>query len=206
MPKGRTYGVDRLAAFSDGVVAIAITLLVLPLAEIDPPAGSGVVDVLVAAQTNLFTFALSFVVIANYWAAHHAIFRVVLRHDTRLLQLNMLWLASIVFIPFPTALIGDDLGFTTLYIASLLATSALTLLLTSYLARHPELLEDDQDAEIRRHVTVSWSTVVVLTVAVAISVVSDTAGLWALLVLGPAQVIASQGHRRRYGSAPEPSS
>ena len=71
--------------------------------------------------------------IANYWTIHHSILQPLRRHDRRLIQLNLLWLALIVFLPFPTALIADGLdgGFATLYIGALLAVSILSLLLVT---------------------------------------------------------------------------
>jgi uncharacterized membrane protein len=129
MANEREAGVDRIIAFSDGVVAIAITLLVLPLTEIDRSADATLAAVVVDNQAALFAFALSFAVIANYWAIHHAILQPLRRHNRRLIQLNMLWLAAIVFLPFPTALIADGLegGFSTLYISTLLLVSILNL-------------------------------------------------------------------------------
>src|SRR5512132_446152 len=109
MANEREAGVDRIIAFSDGVVAIAITLLVLPLTEINRSADATLATVVVDNQAALFAFALSFAVIANYWAIHHAILQPLRRHNRRLIQLNMLWLAAIVFLPFPTALIADGL-------------------------------------------------------------------------------------------------
>jgi uncharacterized membrane protein len=58
----------------------------------------------------------------------------------------MLWLAAIVFLPFPTSLIEDGLdgGFGTLYISTLLAVSVLNLVLANYLAHHPELTDGEE--------------------------------------------------------------
>jgi uncharacterized membrane protein len=97
----RGAGVDRIVAFSDGVVAIAITLLVLPLTEIDRPTDATLSTVVVANGPALFAFGLSFVVIANFWTIHHAILGPLRHHNPRLIQINMLWLAAIVFLPFP---------------------------------------------------------------------------------------------------------
>jgi uncharacterized membrane protein len=76
---------------------------------------------------------LSFAVIANYWIIHKDIFRPLRRHNPGLVVLNMLWLAAIVFLPFPTSLIEDGLdgGFGTLYISTLLAVSVLNLVLAT---------------------------------------------------------------------------
>jgi uncharacterized membrane protein len=107
MASEREAGADRVIAFSDGVVAIAITLLVLPLTEIERGERATLRSVAVDNSGALFAFALSFAVIANYWTIHKDIFRPLRRHDPRLVLLNMLWLAAIVFLPFPTSLIAD---------------------------------------------------------------------------------------------------
>lgn len=194
MADEREAGVDRIIAFSDGVVAIAITLLVLPLTEIDRAENSNLGDVVSDNWTALFAFALSFAVIANYWTIHHAILRPLRRHNRRFIQLNMLWLATIVFLPFPTALIADGLegGFSTLYIGTLLVVSILNLLLANYLAYHPELTEGEATAESRQKAITSGVIAATLLVAVIISLFAPTAGIWALLLLFPAQIIASR--------------
>jgi uncharacterized membrane protein len=93
MAHEREAGVDRIIAFSDGVVAIAITLLILPLTEIDRAEDATLANVVADNQSALFAFALSFAVIANYWTIHHAILRPLRRHNSRFVALNMLWLA-----------------------------------------------------------------------------------------------------------------
>ena len=139
-PLAKEPSVDRVIAFSDGVVAIAITLLILPLTDIEARPGATVGQVIGENQPALLAFGLSFWVIANYWTIHHNMFAPVRHHSPGLIGLNMLWLASIVFLPFPTALIADriDGGFGTLYIGTLLVISVLNLLIANYLVRHPE--------------------------------------------------------------------
>ena len=100
MATEREAGVDRVIVFR-GIVAIAITLLILPLTEIEPPEGATLINVVAENEGALFAFALSFAVIANYWTVHHAIFRPVRRQNPQLVLLNMLWLAAIVFLPSP---------------------------------------------------------------------------------------------------------
>jgi uncharacterized membrane protein len=98
--------VARIAAFSDGVFAIAITLLALQL-EIP---SSDSVDVWAAIQDlwpNFLSFAISFAVIGAYWVAHHRLYSVINRYDARLLWLNLLSLFFIVIMPFTTALVGE---------------------------------------------------------------------------------------------------
>ena len=132
--------------------------------------------------------------IANYWTIHHSILQPLRRHNPRLIQLNLIWLALIVFLPFPTALIADGLngGFATLYIGALLAVSILSLLLLTHLIHHPELTDGEATAESRGHLTASWFSIAALVVALVISFFSATAGIWALLLLVPSQIIAGR--------------
>jgi len=98
--------VARIAAFSDGVFAIAITLLAL---QLDVPSGINV-DVwaeLGGLQSSFVSFAISFAVIGSYWVAHHRLFSVVERYDRRLIWLNLLSLFFIVLMPFTTSLVGE---------------------------------------------------------------------------------------------------
>src|SRR5579859_4030399 len=101
---------SRLEAFSDGVFAVAITLLVLNL-QVPQLAASAVAKELVPdlgkLWPKLLIYALSFVIVGIYWVAHHNTFHYIKRSDRTLLWLNLLLLLCIVFIPFPTALVGQ---------------------------------------------------------------------------------------------------
>jgi uncharacterized membrane protein len=186
--------VERIILFSDGVLAIAITLLILPLTEIHPAEHATLADIVVENSAELAAFALSFAVIANYWTIHHDLFRPLQRHDGRIVLLNMFWLAAIVFLPFPTALISDgiDGGFAALYIGTLLAVSVLSLLIANYLAHHPELTDREAAVGGRQHVVASAFAVGAILIALIISLFSPIIGLFGLFLLIPAQVIAAR--------------
>jgi uncharacterized membrane protein len=101
--------VARVAAFSDGVFAIAITLLAL---QLEIPGGEDV-DVwaeVSALSSNFVAFAISFAVIGAYWVAHHRLYSVIERYDLRLIWLNLLALFFIVLMPFTTSLVGEHGG------------------------------------------------------------------------------------------------
>jgi TMEM175 potassium channel family protein len=183
----REASVERIILFSDCVLAIAITLLILPLTEIHPAEHATLADTVVEHSAELAAFALSFAVIANYWTIHHDLFRSLQRYDGRIVLLNMFWLAAIVFLPFPTALIADgiDGGFAALYIGTLLAVSLLSLLIANYLARHPELTDGDAAVEGRQHVIASAFSVGAILIALIIWLFSPIIGLFGLLLLIP---------------------
>jgi uncharacterized membrane protein len=97
----------RAEAFSDGVFAIAITLLVLSLRL----SGHGsVTSQLLAAWPQYFAYVVSFLTIGIMWMNHHTILAHVARVDRPLLVLNLLLLMGIVAIPFPTGLVADNLN------------------------------------------------------------------------------------------------
>lgn len=96
----------RAEAFSDGVFAIAITLLVLDLR----PQGAGTLtEQLLHAWPQYFAYVVSFLTIGIMWLNHHTIMGHVTRVDRPLLVLNLLLLMGVVAIPFPTTLVAEHL-------------------------------------------------------------------------------------------------
>jgi uncharacterized membrane protein len=98
----------RLEAFSDGVLAIAATLLVLELHV--PDAGQDLGAALLAQWPSYAAYAVSFATIGIIWVNHHALFVHVRQVDRTLLFLNLLLLMVVSLIPFPTAILGRFVG------------------------------------------------------------------------------------------------
>jgi uncharacterized membrane protein len=100
----------RVEAFSDGVFAIAITLLVLELKF--PPShelSGSLLDALIARWPSYLAFLTSFLVIGIMWVNHHYMFKNIKRADQPFLFLNLFLLMGITLVPFPTALLADYL-------------------------------------------------------------------------------------------------
>ncbi len=95
---------DRVIFFSDAVFAIAITLLAINLHG--PGGGKVSAHEIGLAIPRIVGFAISFVVIAFFWLAHHGIFRYVVALDRPLIALNLAFLALIAFLPYPTDLLS----------------------------------------------------------------------------------------------------
>lgn len=96
---------SRVVAFSDGVFAIAITLLVLSLqlpADVDE-LGSALSDQL----DELVAYAISFAVVGRFWLSHHRFYASLDRFDGTLMGLNLLYLAWVVLVPFSSDLLGN---------------------------------------------------------------------------------------------------
>jgi uncharacterized membrane protein len=94
---------NRLEAFSDGVIAIIITIMVL---ELRPPEGTGLAD-LARLAPRFFSYLLSFVFVGIYWNNHHHLLHAVDRVDGRVLWANMHLLFWLSLTPFATAWMGE---------------------------------------------------------------------------------------------------
>lgn len=98
---------SRIVAFTDGVMAVAITLLVLNIKVPELPTGSGereLVDALYDLLPTLAAYALSFALIGRFWVLHHRLFETLRAFDSILMALNLLFLALIALVPFSTEL------------------------------------------------------------------------------------------------------
>ena len=101
---------SRTLALSDGVFAIAMTLLVITIAlpSISDTRDAGdLLDALNDQSASVISFFISFAVIARYWTAHQAQFSMLARMDRRFVVLNLVYLAFIALLPFPTDVLGN---------------------------------------------------------------------------------------------------
>lgn len=94
---------DRVLFFSDAVFAIAITLLVVDIRV--PAVVVNAARELHNSQGKILSFAISFLVIGLFWIGHHRLFRFITALDRTLIFLNLLFLGTIAFLPYPTALL-----------------------------------------------------------------------------------------------------
>jgi uncharacterized membrane protein len=131
-----SQGMDRLVFFSDAVFAIVITLLVLPLtAEIHIPTETQDLQHEVFSQwPRVLSFVVGFLVIGQFWIAHHAMFGLLRRFDHGLIWLNLISLMTVCFMPFPTAVLGtrpeDGDNFPVVFYAVSMTVSSIALTVT----------------------------------------------------------------------------
>jgi uncharacterized membrane protein len=144
----------RVEAFSDGVFAIAITLLVLEIHVPTARAGESLWRALGHEWPSYFAYVVGFLVIGVTWLNHHTTFSVIAHVDRTLLLLNLLLLMSIAAIPWPVELVSTYLDRgrqASVAVAVLgLVMTAMSISYTAfwqYVTRHPALLRDDIDAE-----------------------------------------------------------
>lgn len=190
------YRAERPKAFIDAVVAIAMTLLILPLmdsvADLDD-ASVSTADWFVDHRWQLTSFVLSFVLIAMFWLNHQRLFSGVEHVTTGLLWICMAWLLSIVWLPVATALSGradgEDPLVKGIYIGSLIATAAIGLIHRLYLREHSELHNLTPDV-LRSGLAADIAMCVLFSIALVVAVLVPVVGYLALLVMflmGPAQ-------------------
>lgn len=189
------YAADRFKAFADAVVAIALTLLILPLMESVgevASAGDGAFDWLAQHRGQLLSFVLSFVLIAMFWMIHHRLFARVERVTPALMWLLSAWLLTIVWLPVATAVAGrmddDDAVAKALYIGSLALTALMSLVVRLYLRGHPAL-HRVSSAELQTGVAVDVSLVLLFGVALGLALLFPVIGYFALLVMGLSGVV-----------------
>ncbi|MET8372530.1 TMEM175 family protein [Micromonospora profundi] len=151
----RVSGTDRMTAFSDGVFAIVITLLVIELRVPEYHEGE-LLTGLLGEGASYLAFIVSFVYIGVLWLNHHALLKLIRGTTLALSWINLGILFGAVIIPFPTAVLAaafthgdvdDQRAAVALYAASAALMSAPWLVFFAYLRRHPELLGRRVSAE-----------------------------------------------------------
>lgn len=176
------------------MVAIAMTLLVLPLVEIAGEVDTGHLGQSLAEHGDLLlSFVVSFLVIYVFWAAHSTAFRRLTGTAVEvpaLRPLNMCWLLAIAFLPFPTAVVGRELTTTSapFYIGSMFVLSALTSAIVVVV---------DRVVGPSPRARWAWLTTAVFALCTLLSLVNADLGMFALLLLVGVRVVEVRFLRTR---------
>lgn len=182
------FSPERFTAFIDAVVAIAMTLLILPLMEAVSDASSGDLDTagfLSEHGGQIMSFALSFVLIANAWIAHHRQYNRVTVITRRLLWINVAWMATIVWLPVATAMLGQmetDPLQAVIYIGTLIVMQFTTLAGRIHLLRNP-VFTRSEPAMIRRGAAADLASAILFGVALTAVILLGSYGYYALFAL-----------------------
>jgi uncharacterized membrane protein len=183
-----SYAAERPKAFVDAVIAIALTLLILPLMESVgdvAAAGENTLSWFEDHRGQLVSFVLSFVLIAMFWMIHHQLFTGVHRVTSPLLWLLGAWMLTIVWLPVATAIAGhmadSDLLARGVYIGSLTCTAILMLVVRLYLRARPELHSIGR-ADFVAGISLDLSLVFLFLFALLLTIVFEALGYWALVV------------------------
>ncbi len=154
----------RIEAFSDGVFAIAITLLVLDLrVPHGVPETTGLFRALLNQWPAYLAFVTSFATIGIMWINHHRLFALIKRSDHSLLLLNGLLLLFVTFVPFPTAIVAEYVQSRDQHVAAMVYSGTFTVLaivfnvLWRYASHKNRLLDRRADPHAVRAITWAYS-------------------------------------------------
>lgn len=198
---GTVRGTGRMEAFTDGVFAIAITLLVLDI-KLPAPRGDEPVNLLgalIGLWPSYLAYLISFVMIGIYWVNHHFTGKLYKEVDHVFLLLNLLFLLAISFLPFPTRVLaehwteeGSRATAATFYTAGLLLPAATWFLKWLYAGHGRRFVDERLDPRFVRHLTLLYGAsfalylaAVLLTLASPLLGLALATGLTLLYLLPP---------------------
>lgn len=173
------FQLERIALFSDAVFAISITLLAIELkVPVIEARGAEFNEEFSQAMLHMMPefvgFLISFVVIGQYWKAHHIIFGYLKDYDRKLISLNTWFLFSIVIMPFTTALESKYMQFLPylFYAINVMLTGLLQILLWRHIVKKKELQGESLSAGIIRYKYASaWVVVVCFLFSIPVSLI-----------------------------------
>lgn len=193
----------RIEALSDGVFAIAMTLLVLDLAL--PGAGEtvGLREFLGGQVDRFFNYALSFLLLAVFWVRHHQQFHFIKRTDAGHLWINIFFLMFVALLPFSTSLLGDypDEALAEAFFGGNILMLGLLLTLSwAYATRRYRLVDRGLDP---RHIALprerGMLTIIVAASAIAVAFVNPDISSYLYLLILVLQIALARRHRRPRG-------
>jgi uncharacterized membrane protein len=192
-PKGKLYPrgseeFSRVLSFSDGLFAIAATLLVVGIAVPtigDADSVGDLADALNDQSEEFISFAISFAVIGRYWVAHHRMFSLMRAFDRGFVNLNLTYLGFVAFVPFPTALLGeyfDNPLAVTVYAVAIAIVSGLEVLLLRRARRAGLLAKEMSDEVYRWGATLSTIPVGLFLISIPVAFIGSgwAVGIWLL--------------------------
>jgi uncharacterized membrane protein len=191
----RTYGHEsvefaRVVTFNDGLFAIAMTLLIVSIAVptiSDTNSVSDLADALNDLIPNFVSFFISFAVIGRYWLAHHEAIALLRSMDYPFIGLNLIYLAFVAFLPFPTALLGEYFEnplAVVIYAANVGVVSGMEVVLFRYAYRGGLLRRQPTQEVYRYGVLASLSPVAFFVLSIPFAFLSTTlaVAIWFLVI------------------------
>ena len=192
---------ERMKFFTDAVVAIAMTLLILPLLESVSEAARedlGTAEFLGDHGGQIFAFVLSFVIIARFWVSHEQLFDPVEHWTGGLMVLNIGWMLTVVMLPVVTAMVGSmdtDRLLLGLYIGTMLANTVLMTGMSLVVQRTPAIWGDGAKPDLDG-LAGAVSVAAMMALALVLALTLPGVGYLALLVLLLADPIQGRLNRR----------
>ena len=185
---------DRVINFSDAVVAVAITVLVLPIVDIAGPTPThSMLDVISENSGQLIAFGLTFLILFILWQGHHRVFENFVAIDNTIMWINAGWLATVAFLPWPSRLIdvsADNVGAGWLYCLTLFLNAVFLHLIYQHGRRHREFLTNSDLWS--SWVSISFVFAVAFGIMVITSILVPGIALWLMFLLLPLRFFIQQ--------------
>jgi uncharacterized membrane protein len=200
------FQLERMAFFSDAVFAIAITLLVIEvrLPEVASDSNAALLSAFGELFPKFLGFLISFLVIGRFWIGHHRVMGHLHTCDDRLIWRNLLFLLTIAFMPFPTAVISEygaspvGVGF---YAGWLMLSGILYRRMLAYALRSPDLVNRHDSSGPRETLIQSaWAPIVIGGLALLLAMYNPALALVPLvaspLIVRAINAVATRGAER----------
>jgi uncharacterized membrane protein len=198
-----TVTTARLNSFSDGVFAIAVTLLVFNLKVPQIPPGlvhQQLPGVILGMLPHFLTYLISFLLVAIYWTFHHRMMNLVVRIDTAFLWMNIYYLLLISFIPFPSALFGsyshETFAFV-FYVCAMITVNLGSMMMLAYASYKSRLIKKDLPVTIVRYLFVRlFAAMIVFVFSIPLAFFQVRWALYYLLILFPVNALIKRYFRQ----------
>jgi uncharacterized membrane protein len=194
------WDTGRLEAFSDGVFAIAITLLVLEI-NVPETAFDDLWEGIADQWPSYLAFATSFITIGGLWLAHHGIFRRLASADGVVMRLNILILMLVSFLPFPTKLVAEAIHLTSaertaviFYGLILLSISVVLAVIWRYVAANRDLLEPEvTDEQVAAMTSLTTPSMAFYAAVVVLAILAPEVAAFGYLLIAVVAVFRQRG-------------
>jgi uncharacterized membrane protein len=186
-------GLDRIISFSDAVIAVAITLMVVQVQMPESVAADQLPQALRELIPTFTSYVFSFYMVAVYWIEHHRMFKYIKRYDDALIWLNLLLLMLIAVVPFATNLLDtytSEQIVVFIYAALIAAVGLLTMGMWWYATHRHRLVDKDLcPLVIRKGLVVRLVAPVVFIVSIGIAIFSVPAAMYSWFAIIPLVII-----------------
>jgi len=187
-----TISIARLISFSDGVFAIAVTLLVFNLKVPVVPADDVhllLPGMIKAMLPHFATYIYTFLLVGLYWTFNHRILNLVIRVDNTFMWMNICYLLMISFIPFPSALFGsypDETFSFVFYICCMILVSGLTMLMLGYASYNYRLINKEIPSAVVKYLFFrQFISIIVFLTAIPLAIYQERLAIYYLFILFP---------------------
>jgi len=188
----------RILALSDGVFAIAITLLILNISVPDSTTMANLPSAINGLWPNITAFITSFFVIGLYWMVHVRQFRSIIKYDSSLLWLNLVFLLFIVIIPFSSSIMSDFAGTLTvsIYAVNMVCAGLASTFLWIYVThRHRLVAENLGSAQVRRGIILNLIAPVIFTLSIGIAIFNSDAAQYSWISIFVFYIVAQRAFK-----------